>query len=50
MKMGGFIGDLSLEGDYSRFIYFLSTAQTLHVGKGTTFSLGKMRIKNECKP
>ncbi|MBD3377437.1 CRISPR system precrRNA processing endoribonuclease RAMP protein Cas6 [candidate division KSB1 bacterium] len=50
MKMGRFFGDLSLESGFSQFSDFLSAAQTIHVGKGTTFGLGKMRIKNGCKP
>lgn len=45
MKLGGFVGDMTLEGDLSPFMDLLSYSEMLHVGKGTTFGLGK--IANE---
>jgi len=48
MKMGGFVGDMTLEGDLSPFIDLLHYSEVLHVGKGTTFGLGKMEV-NENK-
>jgi hypothetical protein len=44
MSMGGFIGSLELAGDLSPFSPLLRTAETLHVGKGATFGLGKFML------
>ncbi|MDZ7262359.1 MAG: CRISPR system precrRNA processing endoribonuclease RAMP protein Cas6, partial [candidate division KSB1 bacterium] len=41
MKLGGFVGDILLEGDLSPFMELLSYSEILHVGKGTTFGLGR---------
>jgi CRISPR/Cas system endoribonuclease Cas6 (RAMP superfamily) len=35
---------MNLEGDSSPFIDLLHYGEVLHVGKGTTFGLGKMEI------
>lgn len=44
MSLGGFVGDLELEGDLAPFAPLLRSAEILHVGKGATFGLGKMEI------
>ncbi len=49
MQMGGFIGDLTLEGDLSPFVDLLKYCELLHVGKGATFGLGKIKIETENK-
>jgi CRISPR-associated endoribonuclease Cas6 len=41
MKMGGFIGSITFEGDFGPFIQFLLLGEQIHVGKGTSFGLGK---------
>lgn len=46
MYMGGFIGEVSFEGDFSRFLPFLLLGEYIHVGKGTSFGLGKYKIIN----
>ncbi len=46
MKMGGFIGPVVFEGDFSPFIPFLFLGEYVHVGKGTSFGLGKYKILN----
>ncbi len=45
MKLGGFVGDLVVEGDLAPFAPLLRTAEVIHVGKGATFGLGKMDIQ-----
>ncbi len=44
MKMGGFIGTIVFEGDLGAFMPFLRLGEYLHVGKGTSFGLGKYKI------
>lgn len=44
MKMGGFIGSITFEGDFKEFIPFLLLGEYVHVGKGTSFGLGKYEI------
>ncbi len=45
MKLGGFVGDLTLEGDLAPFLDLLHYSEVLHVGKGTTFGLGRVEVK-----
>lgn len=45
LKIGGFFGDVTLDGDISPFSHLLRIAEVLHVGKGTVFGLGKMKIQ-----
>jgi hypothetical protein len=42
LKIGGFVGDISLEGDLSPFLDLLKYCEVVHVGKGATFGLGKI--------
>jgi hypothetical protein len=44
MSLGGFVGTLDLAGDLAPLWPLLRTAETLHVGKGATFGLGKLVI------
>lgn len=46
LYMGGFCGHLTLEGDVAPFASLLRSAEVLHVGKGTTLGMGKMKIEN----
>ena len=49
MMMGGFIGPITFEGDFEVFLPFLLPGEYLHVGKGTSFGLGKYEIfRNLC--
>jgi CRISPR/Cas system endoribonuclease Cas6 (RAMP superfamily) len=43
--LGGFTGTLHLQGDLTPFARLLRTAEILHVGKGTTFGLGRFQIE-----
>ncbi len=44
MKMGGFVGKITFEGDLSEFMPFIELGEILHAGKGTSFGLGKYEI------
>ena len=44
MKMGGFIGSITFEGNFEPFMPFLSLGEYIHVGKGTSFGLGKYKV------
>ncbi|MBI5188134.1 MAG: CRISPR system precrRNA processing endoribonuclease RAMP protein Cas6 [Nitrospirae bacterium] len=44
MKMGGFLGDITFEGNIEPFMSLIKAGEVLHVGKGTGFGLGKYRI------
>jgi CRISPR-associated endoribonuclease Cas6 len=46
MKMGGFIGSITFEGDLEKFMPFLLLGEYIHVGKGTSFGLGKYIVMN----
>jgi CRISPR/Cas system endoribonuclease Cas6 (RAMP superfamily) len=42
--MGGFVGDITFEGDIGLFMPLIKAGEILHVGKGTGFGLGMYRI------
>lgn len=44
MKMGGFVGRVSFKGELEDFMPFIRLGRILHVGKGTSFGLGKYEI------
>ena len=44
MNMGGFLGDITFEGDLAEFMPYLKLGEFLHIGKGTVFGLGKYDI------
>jgi hypothetical protein len=46
MKMGGFIGDITFEGDIEPFMPLIKAGEILHVGKGISFGLGKYKIQD----
>jgi hypothetical protein len=45
MTLGGFVGEMEIEGDLAPLAPLLRTAEILHVGKGATFGLGRMEIE-----
>lgn len=44
LKMGGFVGDITFEGDIEPFIPLIKAGEVLHVGKGMGFGLGKYAV------
>lgn len=44
MKMGGIIGKATYEGDIEPFLPLLRAGEIFHLGKGTSFGLGKYEI------
>lgn len=44
LKMGGFLGETTFEGDLAEFLPFLKLGEYLHIGKGTVYGLGKYEI------
>lgn len=47
MKMGGFTGEITFEGDLAEFIPYLTLGEYLHIGKGTVYGLGKYELTGE---
>jgi CRISPR/Cas system endoribonuclease Cas6 (RAMP superfamily) len=42
MFMGGMIGSITYEGDLGKYLPLLDFASKVHIGKQTTFGMGKM--------
>lgn len=49
MKMGGFMGEIAFEGEIGPFMPLIMAGEVLHVGKGTSFGLGKYRIVKDVR-
>ena len=45
MRLGGFIGSITFEGNLEPFMPFLLLGEYVHIGKGTSFGLGKYKIE-----
>lgn len=43
-KLGGLEGDVTLEGDLTPFLPWLQLGEIMHVGKATSFGLGKYKL------
>jgi hypothetical protein len=41
INMGGFVGEITFEGDLRSFMPLIKAGEVLHVGKGTAFGLGR---------
>jgi len=44
MKLGGLIGTISYSGNIGQYMQLIQLGEYLHVGKNTTFGLGKYMI------
>ncbi len=47
MNLGGFMGTVTYSGNFDKFMPFIALGEQIHVGKNTTFGLGKYRIRRE---
>ncbi|MDD5435104.1 MAG: CRISPR system precrRNA processing endoribonuclease RAMP protein Cas6 [Nitrospira sp.] len=47
MKMGGIVGEITYRGRIEQFLPVLKAGEILHVGKGTSFGLGRYEINSE---
>ncbi len=47
MKMGGFMGEITYEGDFEPFWPYIRLGEYVHVGKGSSFGLGRYEVVNE---
>ncbi len=45
MKMGGMVGEITYRGRLKPFFPILKAGEMLHVGKGTSFGLGRYKIQ-----
>jgi hypothetical protein len=45
MLMGGMIGKVTYRGPIGEFMPILRYAYKVHIGKGTTFGLGKIELR-----
>uniref|UniRef100_A0A7C6A8Q7 CRISPR system precrRNA processing endoribonuclease RAMP protein Cas6 n=1 Tax=candidate division WOR-3 bacterium TaxID=2052148 RepID=A0A7C6A8Q7_UNCW3 len=45
IKMDGIVGEVTYQGDLTQFIPYLEIGEKVHLGKGTTFGLGKFAFK-----
>lgn len=46
MKMGGFVGKVTFFGDMREYLPFILLGERVHVGKGSSFGLGKYEISS----
>lgn len=44
VTLGGFLGEMTLQGDLGPFEGLLRTAEIIHIGKGTTLGMGKFEL------
>lgn len=47
MSLGGAIGNITFQGDFTPFLPIIKLGEYIHVGKGTSFGLGRYIIKQE---
>ena len=48
MLMGGIIGEVSYSGDLTEFLPLVRFCEKVHIGKQTSFGLGKIEITGMC--
>jgi CRISPR-associated endoribonuclease Cas6 len=45
INMGGFVGEITFEGNFAPFVPLVKAGEVLHVGKGTAFGLGRYEVR-----
>ncbi|MCM8762553.1 MAG: CRISPR system precrRNA processing endoribonuclease RAMP protein Cas6 [Candidatus Omnitrophica bacterium] len=45
MRLGGFTGTITYKGNLKEFLPFIKLGEIIHIGKNTSFGLGKYIIK-----
>jgi CRISPR-associated endoribonuclease Cas6 len=45
INMGGFVGEITFEGDLRPFMPLIKAGEVLHMGKGTAFGLGRYEVE-----
>jgi CRISPR-associated endoribonuclease Cas6 len=50
MKLGGFVGYATFTGELEPFLPLLRLGAMVHIGKGTSFGLGKYEVEGESRP
>ncbi|OQX79142.1 MAG: hypothetical protein B6D56_07575 [Candidatus Omnitrophica bacterium 4484_70.1] len=45
MKLGGFVGKITYQGNFKKFLPFIRLGETIHIGKNTSFGLGKYVVE-----
>jgi len=45
MNLGGFLGEITFRGDLAPFLPYLALGEILHLGKASSFGLGKYELK-----
>ncbi|OQX86069.1 MAG: hypothetical protein B6D55_06585 [Candidatus Omnitrophica bacterium 4484_70.2] len=45
MKLGGFIGRITYKGNFENFLPFIKLGEMIHIGKNTSFGLGKYVVE-----
>lgn len=45
MDFGGLLGTIQFEGELSPFVPWLYVAQILHIGRNTTFGMGRIEVE-----
>ncbi len=50
INMGGFVGEITFEGDVQPFMSLIQAGEALHVGKGTAFGLGRYKVGDDESP
>ncbi|MEA3386308.1 MAG: CRISPR system precrRNA processing endoribonuclease RAMP protein Cas6, partial [Thermodesulfobacteriota bacterium] len=44
MKLGGFMGEITYKGDFEPFRQYIRLGEYVHVGKGSSFGLGRYEV------
>lgn len=45
MRLGGLVGEVEFEGELAQFLPYLFLGELVHLGKGTSFGLGRYEVK-----